>query len=42
MTAEKIVNHRTVNGPIASPDDLLAAGLTRTQVDALEGLILYR
>ena len=42
VTAEKIVNHRTVNGPIGSPDDLLAAGLTRTQVEALEGLILYR
>jgi competence protein ComEA len=42
VTAEKIVNHRRINGPFLSADDLLAAGLTRTQVAAIEEFILFR
>ena len=42
VTAEKIVNHRRINGPFLSADDLLAAGLTRAQVAGIEDLVMYR
>ena len=42
VTAEKIVNYRRINGPFLSADDLLAAGLTRSQVAGIEEFILFR
>lgn len=42
VTAEKIVNYRRINGPFLSPDDLLAAGLSRTQVAEIEPFVLFR
>lgn len=42
VTAEKIVNHRRINGPFRTGDDLLAAGLTRAQVEAITDHILFR
>ncbi len=34
VSAEKLIAYRRVNGPFRSMDDLLAAGLTRTQVES--------
>ena len=42
VSAEKIVAFRRLNGPIKGPDDLLAAGLTPSQVEDIRELVLYR
>ena len=42
VTAEKIVAYRRLNGPLRSLDDLAAAGLTATQLDAIKELVLFR
>ncbi len=42
VSAEKLIAYRRLNGPFRSLDDLLAAGLTRSQVEKIKDRVLFR
>lgn len=42
VSAEKLIAYRRLNGPFRSLDDLLAAGLTRSQVDKIKDDVIFR
>ena len=42
VSAEKLIAYRRLNGPFRSLDDLLAAGLNRSQVEKIKDRILFR
>ena len=41
-SAEKLIAYRRLNGPFRSLDDLLAAGLNRSQVEKIKDHVLFR
>lgn len=42
VTADKLIGYRRLHGPIRTLDDLIAAGLTRSQVEKIKDLVLFR
>ena len=42
VSAEKLIAYRRLNRPFRSLDDLLAAGLTRSQVDKIKDDVIFR
>ncbi|MCY4108514.1 MAG: ComEA family DNA-binding protein [Chloroflexi bacterium] len=42
VSAEKLIAYRRLNGPFRSLDDLLAAGLNRSQVEKIKDHVLFR